>query len=356
MFVGIKRILPDADIVILPMADGGEGTVEALVYSTSGRIITSEVTGPLGDKVSAHWGVLGDNKTAVIEMAAASGINLVSSSCLDPTLATTRGTGELILEALENGCRKLIIGIGGSATNDGGAGMAQALGVRLIDSNGNDLKPGGTALQNLDKIDISGLDVRIKECTITVACDVTNTLCGRQGASFVYGPQKGASQEMCQNLDSALTHYALIVERDLGVDILNLSGGGAAGGLGAGLVAFLGAKLLPGVDIIIEAMGLVNYLKNADLILTGEGKVDSQTMFGKTVAGVAREAKQFNVPVIVVAGAIEGAGEELYQHGVTALLSITPGPITLEESVANARNLIADCAERAMRLVLINPC
>jgi len=336
------------------MADGGEGTVEALVSSTGGHIINSEVTGPLGDRVTAYWGILRDKKTAVIEMASASGINLVSSARLNPMIATTRGTGELILRALDNGFRTLIIGIGGSATNDGGAGMAQALGVRLLDKESNDIEPGGAALQNLDRIDISGLDARIKECTITVACDVTNTLCGSQGASFVYGPQKGASQEMCQQLDIALAHYAAIVQRDLGLDILNIAGGGAAGGLGAGLVAFLGAKLLPGVHIVIEAVELENYLKNADLLFTGEGKVDSQTMYGKTVTGIAGKAKQFNVPVIVIAGAIEGTGEELYRHGVTAILSTAPGPITLEESVANAWNLIADCAERAMRLLLTN--
>jgi len=333
---GIKQVLPDANIVTLPMADGGEGTVNALIFSTNGRDIYSEVTGPLGNSVIAQWGILGDGITAVVEMAAASGLGLVSQEKLNPLKATTYGTGQLIKAALDAGCRRLIIGIGSSATNDGGAGMAQALGARLTDCDGRELGPGGAELACLDHIDVSGMDSRLKECRITIASDVTNTLCGEEGASWVYGPQKGATEEMCRQLDKSLAHYAEVIREDMGIDIMEMPGAGAAGGLGAGLAAFLGARLVPGIDIVSEAVGLSGHLKGAALAITGEGRIDSQTAFGKTIAGVAVRAKEAGVPVVVLTGGIQGDMAELYKLGISSILSIAPGPITVEESQLHA--------------------
>ncbi|MFC2016216.1 glycerate kinase [Chloroflexota bacterium] len=350
---GIKRVLADAETIMVPIADGGEGTVEALVHSTHGQIIATEVTGPLGEKVTAKWGILGDRVSAVVEMAAASGITLVPAEKLNPLVATAYGTGELIRAALGAGCRRLIIGIGGSATNDGGAGMAQALGVRMLDETGKELPRGGAELKRLSRIDISGLDRRLAECEVITACDVTNPLCGEQGASIVYGPQKGATDEMCQQLDEALGNYARVVKRDLGIDVMDVPGTGAAGGLGAGLVAFLGARLMPGIEIVSEAVGLADYLKEATLVFTGEGRIDTQTLFGKTVAGVAAKAKAFQIPVVAIAGELAGEYQEIYRYGIDAALSIAPGPISLKKSMANAERLIADTAERALRLILI---
>ncbi len=350
---GVKRVVADAETIMVPMADGGEGTVEALTYGSHGQIIATEVTGPLGEKVTAKWGILGDRVSAVVEMAAASGITLVPLEKLNPLVATTYGTGELIQAALNAGCRRLIIGIGGSATNDGGAGMVQALGVKLLDEGGKQLPWGGAALVKLSRIDISGLDGRLAECEVITASDVTNPLCGEQGASRVYGPQKGATEEMCQQLDEALANYAKVIERDLGIDVMGIPGAGAAGGLGAGLIAFLGAKLIPGIEIVSEVAGLTDYLKEASLVFTGEGRIDTQTLFGKTVAGVAAKAKAFNVPVVALAGEVDGDSKEFSQHGIDAALSIAPGPISLRKSMASAEKLIADAAERALRLILI---
>lgn len=352
---GIQRVLSDAELVLVPMADGGEGTVNALVSTTGGTFRYNEVTGPLGDKVTAGWGILGNGTTAVIEMAAASGLILVPPDRRDPMTATTYGTGELIRVALEAGCRHLIIGIGGSATNDGGAGMAQALGVSLLDEEGNELPPGGSALGRLRRIDLTGLDARLAVCQVMVASDVTNPLYGERGASQVYGPQKGATEDMCRQLDKALEHYAAIVKHNLGIEVGDMPGAGAAGGLGAGLIAFLGAELRPGIDIVCEAVGLSQHLEETDLVFTGEGRVDAQTMFGKTIAGVARRAKEFGVPVIAIAGELAISNEELSQHGIDAALSTAPGPISLEESSANAGELVIEATERALRLILMGP-
>jgi len=350
---GIKRVVADAETIMIPMADGGEGTVEALTYGTRGQIMATEVTGPLGDKITAKWGILGDRVSAVVEMAAASGITLVPAEKLNPLVATTYGTGELIRAALHAGCHRLIIGIGGSATNDGGAGMAQALGVRLLDERGKELPWGGAALAKLSRIDISGLDRRLAECEVITASDVTNPLCGEQGASRVYGPQKGATEEMCQQLDEALANYAEVIKRDLDIDVMDIPGAGAAGGLGAGLVTFLGAKLMSGIEIVSEVVGLTDYLKEASLVFTGEGRIDTQTLFGKTVAGVAAKAKALHIPVVAIAGAVDGDSKEFSRHGIDGALSIVPGPISLRKSMANAEKLIADAAERALRLILI---
>jgi glycerate kinase len=349
---GVKRVVPSAITVIKPMADGGEGTAQTLVHATGGRIIATEVTDPLDGRVIAQWGLLGDKVTAVIEMAAASGLSLVPPRKRNPLYTTTYGTGELILAALENGCRKLIIGIGDSATNDGGAGMAQALGVRLLDSRMTSLPFGGAALAKLKHIDITYLDTRLAKCDFVVACDVTNPLCGARGASAVYGPQKGATAEMVEKLDAALAHYADVIQQDLGVKVKDMPGAGAAGGLGAGLTAFLNAKVLPGIDVVIQATGLTEDLKDADLVFTGEGKIDNQTAFGKVAVGVAKRAKTFGLPVIAIAGEIADGHHVVYQEGIDAIVSISPGPISRNQSIVEAERLIADAAERAIRLFL----
>ena len=351
---GIRRVVPQVIASLVPMADGGEGTTQALVDALGGEMIPVTVTDPMGGRVVACWGFLSDGVTAVIEMAAASGLGLVSPEKRNPLLATTYGTGELIGDALEKGCRKFIIGIGGSATNDGGAGMAQALGAGLFDGREEPIKFGGAALANLEHIDITTLDHRLAECDILVACDVDNPLCGPEGASCVYGPQKGATSQMVARLDSALAHYASVIRRDLGIDIRNVPGVGAAGGLGAGLMVFLKAKLQPGIEIIIQATGLVERLKGASLVFTGEGRIDSQTACGKTPVGVARKAKEFGLPVIALAGEIGDGYQAVYEQGIDTVFSIAPGPISFRESSRRAEELTADVAERAMRLFICN--
>lgn len=351
---GIKRVLSDVETELLPMADGGEGTAEALIKGTGGRFLTAEVTGPLGGKLNAHWGILGDGITAVIEMAAASGITLVPEEELNPLLATTYGTGELIQAALDAGCRRLIIAIGGSATNDGGAGMAQALGAKMLDESGQQLPPGGLALGKLKRIDISEIDQRLKESEVIVACDVSNPLCGEQGASKIYGPQKGATSEMCQQLDEALDNYSRVIKQDMALDVKDIPGAGAAGGLGAGLIAFLGAKLVPGIAMVSQAIGLAEHLEGASLVITGEGRIDGQTLFGKSVTGVAQEAGRVSVPVVAIAGEVAGDFRELPHYGIAAAVSIAPGPVSRAESMADARRLVANAAEQVFRLIMID--
>ena len=350
--IGINRLIPDAEIVKIPMADGGEGTVQALVDATDGEIITAEVSDPLGNRIKAEFGILGDSqKTAVIEMASASGLPLVPRDKRNPMLTTTYGTGELIRIALDKGCRKLIVGIGGSATVDGGAGMAQALGVRLLDKNGNDIPKGGGGLEHLDHIDVTSLDPRIIETTTIVACDVDNPLVGPRGAPEVFGPQKGATPEMVKILDKFLDRYADIIKCDLGIDIKNIPGAGAAGGLGAGLMAFLGAQLKSGIDIVIDALGLEKCLKDADVVITGEGKIDRQTIYGKTPIGVARTAKKFDLPVIAFAGNIGSDSHVVYDNGIDALMSIISYPMALDTAMKHSQEFLADSAERVFRLI-----
>jgi glycerate kinase len=335
------------------MADGGEGTVQALVDATKGQIITVEVTDPLGNRIKAGFGILGTQDTAVIEMATASGLPLVPGDKRNPMLTTTYGTGELIRSALDKGCRKLIVGIGGSATVDGGAGMVQALGVRLLDKNGNEIPRGGGGLEHLDHIDVSSLDPRIAETSTIVACDVDNPLVGPRGGPEVFGPQKGATPEMVKMLDRFLDKYADIIKRDVGVDVKNVPGAGAAGGLGAGLMAFLGAHLRSGIDIVIEASGLEKYLKDADIVITGEGKIDRQTIYGKTPIGVARTAKKYGVPVIAFAGNVGDDSQVVYDNGIDALMSIISYPMTLDMAMERSQEFLADSAERVFRLVKI---
>ena len=347
---GIRRVLPRAEVEKVPLADGGEGTVRALIEATGGKIEEVGVTGPLGKKVKANYGVLGDGKTAVIEMAAASGLPLVPRQKRDPSRTTTYGTGELIKAALGEGSREFIIGIGGSATTDGGAGMAQALGAKLLDRKGKDIGFGGGELGRLDRIDIAHLDRRLRKSKVTVASDVDNPLCGDRGAARVYGPQKGATPEMVEELDKALQHFAKILKRDLHKDVADIPGAGAAGGLGAGLIAFLGATLRSGVDIIMEVVELEEKILNADLIITGEGKMDEQTICGKTPYGVAKLAGKHKKRLIGICGMLGEGAEILYRHGFQALFPIRKGSMSIEKAMERARELTAATAERAMRL------
>ncbi|MCS7265967.1 MAG: glycerate kinase [Armatimonadetes bacterium] len=342
---GLKVALKQADFDLVPMADGGEGTVEALVEATKGQVIPKRVTGPLGEPVNAFFGILGDKETAVIEMAAAAGLNLVPPEKRNPLVTTTYGVGELIKAALNNGCKRIIIGIGGSATNDGGAGMAQALGAKLLDENGNEIGFGGGELSKLAKIDVISLDDRLKETEILVACDVTNPLTGPNGASAVYGPQKGATPEMVKLLDENLRHYAEIIRRDLGIDVENVPGAGAAGGLGAGLMAFCQAKLKRGVELVIQAVGLDERIQKADLVITGEGKIDFQTGFGKVPYGVAQVAKRYNKPVVAIAGQLGEGSEKCREWGIDACFSIINRPISEQEAISRALALLRRTAE-----------
>lgn len=350
---GVRRLWPDAEVTMVPMADGGEGTVQALVDATGGQVVTTTVTGPLGEPVEAFFGIMGDGETAVVEMAAASGLPLVPVELRNPLRTTTYGTGELIRQALDRGARRLIIGIGGSATNDGGIGMAQALGIRFLDQDGQELGHGGGVLSQLDRIDMSGLDPRLVGFPVTVACDVDNPLTGPRGASAVFGPQKGATPEMVTALDQGLAHLAEVLRRDLGRDVEQVPGAGAAGGLGGGLIAFLNGTLRRGVEIVVEAAQLPAKLAGANLCITGEGGTDFQTVRGKTPMGVARAAKAHGIPVICISGGLGREYRQVYEVGIDAVASLAPGPMKLEDAMARGTELLEDATERALRLVAI---
>ena len=350
---GVVSGWPGAETVQIPVADGGDGTLDALVRSTGGQFFTSRVTGPLREPVSAMWGVMGDGQTVVIEMARASGLALVPLRRRDPRTTTTFGTGELIKNALEKGYRKIIVGMGGSATNDGGAGMAQALGVRFLDSNGNELAYGGAALSRLSKIDTSSLQLGVMEASITAASDVTNLLCGPQGASRVYGPQKGATAEVIGELDKALARYAQVIKRGLGVDVKDIPGSGAAGGLGAGLIAFLDAQVKPGIDLVSDALNLDSYMEGADLVVTGEGRVDGSTVYDKAPVGVARRARSMGIPVIIIAGSLGPGYEGVYQHGIGGVVPVLDRPMKFEESLKRTYELLRNASERTMMLLKV---
>jgi glycerate kinase len=350
---GIHAVFPEAEVLKVPIADGGEGTVEALVAATGGRLEQTEVPGPLGEPVKAAWGVLGDGQTAVIEMAAASGLPLVPKPLRDPRITSTAGTGWLLKAALDAGLRKVVIGIGGSATNDGGTGMARALGARFLDAQGQPLPQGGAALARLDRIDLSALDARLQETEIMVACDVDNPLTGPRGASAVYGPQKGATPDMVQELDRALGVFAQVATRATGRDIATLPGAGAAGGLGAGLLFFTPARLRPGVEIVLEATGFEAMVAGADLVITGEGRTDFQTAMGKAPVGVAAVAQRHAVPVVCLSGGLGDGADEVLSHGIGALASIVPQPMALEECVSRGAELIEAGAARVCRLIRI---
>ena len=349
---GLRSVLPDASFRLLPVADGGEGTVEAVAAAAGGEFYTARVTGPLGHPVTAGYAILPDG-TAVLEMAQASGLPLVPPVLRDPSKTTTRGTGELMAAALDRGCRRLLIGIGGSATNDGGAGMARALGARFLDRSGRDLPEGGGALDQLDRIDLSGLDARLKETSILVASDVTAPLCGPQGASLVFGPQKGASPEQAAGLDLCLAHYGRVLEETFCRPLADQPGAGAAGGLGAGLMAFCDAQLRPGIDIIFELLHLEEAAARADLILTGEGRIDATSATGKLLSGVGKLARRYHKPAIAFAGAVALSDAELQAIGLQTAVPICDGPMALEDSLSRAAELTFRAAQRVGRLMTL---
>ena len=349
---GVAAAVPDAETVLAPVADGGDGTLNALVDGTGGEVFTSAVTGPLGQPLEADWGVMGDGSTAVIEMALASGLALVPQRRRNPRVTTTAGTGEIVKEALERGYTRIIVGLGGSATNDGGAGFASALGARFLDSEGRPLSPGGSALARLDRIEHSGLHPGLGDAIIIAATDVTNPLCGPDGASAVFGPQKGANPEMVRELDAALSNYARVVARDVGRDVSEQPGAGAAGGLGAGLMAFAGATLQSGIDMVCDVLNFDALLQDADLVITGEGRADRSTIFNKAPVGVARHAQAHGVPTVLLAGSLGPGYEELYDHAVAAVVCIADRPMSFEQSLSRSGELLESAAENAMRLIL----
>ncbi|MFT6926172.1 MAG: glycerate kinase [Psychromonas sp.] len=352
--VGFKRIMPNAQFHKLPMADGGEGTVQSLVDATNGSIISCSVTSPLGEKVDAFYGLLGDGQTAVIEMAAASGLHLVASEQRNPSLTTSYGTGELIKAALDQSVKHIIVGIGGSATNDGGIGMAQALGIKMLDKSGLEIGYGGGALADLYRIDMSGLDPRIQNISLEIACDVDNPLCGPKGATHVFGPQKGATPEMVEQLDKNLAHYAKIIKQQLGRDIKDTAGSGAAGGMGAALLGLLDATLRPGIEIVMDAVNLREIIADADLVVTGEGRIDSQTIHGKTPIGVARMAKKHGIPVIGIAGCLSKDCDVVHEYGIDSVFSAVSSASSLEKAFRDAAVNVEMTARNIAALLMIN--
>ena len=348
---GIKQANPAVEVVKVPMADGGEGTVDSLVDATNGQRVTVEVTGPLGNKISAYYGILGNGTTAVIEMAKASGLEIVEKKKRNPMITTTFGTGELIRGALDHNVKEIIIGLGGSSTNDGGSGMAQALGAKLLDQNNHQISFGGGNLDKLDRIDISNLDSRLQDVKIILASDITNPLIGKDGASRVFGPQKGATPEMVEKLENNLQHYAKIIKRNLNKDVASVSGAGAAGGLGAGLMAFTTCEMRRGVDLAIEVTKLEEKIRDADYVFTGEGGTDFQTKFGKTPYGVAKLGKKYHKPVISLAGYLGEGIDSLYGEGFTAIFGIIPGACDLSTALKNGPSNVARTTENIVRLL-----
>ncbi len=352
---GMRRVWPDAEYVKIPMADGGEGTVQSLVDATGGEIVKVEVSGPMGDRVLASYGLLGDKRTAVIEMAEASGLPLVPKDKRNPLIATTYGTGELIKDAIARGVEEIILGIGGSATNDAGAGLAQALGVRFLNFGGapiRDLIAGGD-LDDVQAVDMTGVDPGLARVRISVACDVTNPLCGEKGASRVYGPQKGATPEMVEQLDKNLAHFAHIIKRSIGADVADRPGAGAGGGIGAGLMAFTNAVLKRGVELVVAATRLEQHMQGAHLAITGEGRVDFQTAFGKTPSGVATAAHKHGVPVVAIGGGLADDAGGVFAHGIDGLATATPNAMPLDVAIGKSRQYLQDAGERVARLIVI---
>ncbi|AVQ98741.1 glycerate kinase [Oceanobacillus iheyensis] len=351
---GITKADPKMEIVSLPMGDGGEGTVEAIVHATGGVFREKLVTGPLHDKVMATYGISGNGQTAIIEVASACGLTLLTKQQRNPSLTTTFGVGELIMDAIDQGCRDFIIGLGGSATNDAGIGMLQALGVQFFDRRRNEVGFGGAQLALIEKINIAGMHPILTDCTFRVACDVENALYGKDGAAVVFGPQKGANLDMVKELDNGLKYFASVVNRETGLIIHTIKGGGAAGGLGAAFHAFLNGKLKSGISLVMEHVKLASYIEDADLVITGEGKLDNQTAYGKVPMGVAQLAKQYGVPVIAVAGAITEDVASLHEHGITACFSIIQEPTNLDESMKEqiAYQNLMKTSEQFMRLII----
>lgn len=350
---GILAAKPDAEVIVKPLADGGEGTTDALIEGMNGERIDLTVTGPMHTPVDAYYGYLKATNTAVMEMASAAGITLVPDSEKNPLLATSYGVGEMINDAIQRGCRNFIIGIGGSVTNDGGIGMLKALGVRFLDENGEDAGEGGQALAKVARIDVSGMNPLLKECHIQVACDVNNPLCGENGSTYVYGPQKGVTEDMKKTLDEAMAHFARVTSETLENDYLNTPGAGAAGGLGYAFLAYTGAALTPGIELILDAVGLEEELSGADVVVTGEGRLDFQTAMGKAPVGVARLAKKYNAKVIAFAGSVTKEATACNKEGIDAFFPILRSVCTLAEAMdpVAARNNMTATVEQVFRLL-----
>ncbi|EGR2404963.1 glycerate kinase [Vibrio cholerae] len=351
---GLARVWHDAKFVAIPVADGGEGTVQSLVDATQGQLVEVKVMGPQGKRVEAFYGMLGDNQTAVIEMAAASGLHHVPLAQRDPKLTTSFGTGELIRHALDQGVTKLIIGLGGSATNDGGVGMLAALGARFTNADGDSIQLTGGGLRELTHIDLQDFDLRLQHCDILVACDVNNPLCGDKGASAVFGPQKGATPEDVQLLDGTLRQFGLLTEKVTGKMVLESAGAGAAGGMGAALLAYAQARLRPGIEIVLETVQLAHQVSDADLVITGEGRIDSQTVHGKTPMGVAKVAKRFDVPVLALCGCTGDNYQAVYQCGIDAVFAAVPRAMSLDDALKESDFNLADLAENVARLWVLS--
>lgn len=347
---GLRQALPEAEVIECPLGDGGEGTLDAVLAATGGEVREARVTGPLGEPVTARWGWLAEQRTAFVEMASASGLELVPKARRDVRVATSHGTGELLRAALDAGAERLVLAIGGSATNDGGAGVLQALGVRLLDGQGQALAPGGAALASLASLNLTDLHPRLAAVEVVIAADVDNPLCGPQGASQIFGPQKGASPEQVRELDAALAHFATVTAATLGRDVSEQPGAGAAGGVGFAALGFLQATFRPGIEVVAELVGLEEALQDADLAVTGEGRLDGQTLRGKTPAGVLRLAQRHGVPVVAVAGSLGEGYDALYQQGLAAAFSLVPGPLSLEEALAQAEGLLERTARDIGRL------
>lgn len=350
---GILAAKPDAEVIVKPLADGGEGTTDALIEGMNGERIDLTVTGPMHTPVDTYYGYLKDTNTAVMEMASAAGITLVPDSEKNPLLATSYGVGEMINDAIQRGCRNFIIGIGGSVTNDGGIGMLKALGVRFLDENGEDAGEGGQALAKVARIDVSGMNPLLKECHIQVACDVNNPLCGENGSTYVYGPQKGVTEDMKKTLDEAMAHFARVTSETLENDYMNTPGAGAAGGLGYAFLAYTGAALTPGIELILDAVGLEEELSGADVVVTGEGRLDFQTAMGKAPVGVARLAKKYNAKVIAFAGSVTKEATACNKEGIDAFFPILRSVCTLAEAMdpVAARNNMTATVEQVFRLL-----
>lgn len=347
---GIKNYNNTIEVIKVPMADGGEGTVQTLIDAIGGKIINLKVCDPLLREIEAYYGILGDNNTAIIEIAAASGLELLCKEELNPLITSTYGTGQIINDALRRGCKNLIIGIGGSATNDGGMGILRALGIRFLNKDGKDIPEGGISLRDLHQMDLKNFNKEILECNIRVACDVDNPLCGINGATNVFGYQKGIKEEDIEKLDDALKRYSNVIEKVFGLDVKDIPGAGAAGGTGAALLA-LGANLERGVDIVINETHLEDHIKNSDIVITGEGRIDFQTKFGKTIYGVAQVSKKYNIPVIAICGSIGEEYQELYECGISSVFSIINKPMELKESIKSSKELLIDISERIIRII-----
>ena len=354
MSIGVKQVWPEAETVLIPVADGGDGTLQALVDSSGGEVRTAMVEDAIGRTIEAEWGALGNGTTAVIEVANAIGLARLSQDERDVRNASTFGVGQLFIEALDAGFSDFIIGVGGSATNDGGAGMIQAMGGKLTDSSGGDIARGGIPLSGLANIDVSNLDPRMVGANVVVACDVNNPLCGTRGASAVFGPQKGATYEDIQELDAALAKFAEVITKDLHTDVAEIPGAGASGGLGAGLMGFFGARLRLGADIVLEALSLDKHLADADLVIVGEGQFDRSTVFNKSPVAVAQRAKRRGTPVIGIAGSLGAGFREVHEHGIDAVFSLVNRPMSLKAAMEDTKRLVAIATEEACRALVIN--